>query len=201
MRKITVALNLPKGDNEFIFAAKHIAECMDGNPYFPSPLLPIATLHAHIAALELAQVATLTGAHGTVAARDEGRIIVEGDLKVERVYVETLANQDLAHGPAIVASAGMYIKGAAGPARAEFAAKDGREPGSVQLSVKRPKGAASVHWQWSLDGVQWVDAGESKQADFVVRNLISTRLYWFRHRFLLPGGLADWSQPITHRAP
>jgi hypothetical protein len=201
MRKITVALNLPKGDNELIFAAKHIADGMDGNPYFPSPPLPIATLRAHIAALELAQVATLTRAHGTPAARDERRVIVEEDLKVERLYVETLANQDLVHGPAIVASAGMYIKDARGPGRAELAAKDGPEPGSVQLSVKRPKGAASVHWQWSLDGVQWVDAGESKQADFVVRNLIPTTLYWFRHRFLLASGLTDWGQPITHRAP
>src|ERR1700677_5075567 len=119
MRKITVALNLPKGDNEMIFAAKHIADSMTGNAYFPTPPVPLATLKAHIAELEAAQVATLTGARGTATARDAKRIVVEEDLKVERVYVEGIANQHGEEGPAVVASAGMFIKEVAGPRRAD----------------------------------------------------------------------------------
>ena len=146
-------------------------------------------------------MATLTGARGTATTRDAKRVVVEEDLKVERVYVETLANQDLANGPAIVASAGMYVKEAAGPSKADLAAKAGPEPGSVKLWAKHPGGDASFEWQWSTDGAEWVDAGESTQADFTIRHLVSMTLCSFRYRALLPQGLTDWSQTVTFRVP
>ena len=73
MRKITVALNLPKRDNEVIVYAKHIADCIDGNPWFPAPTVPMATLRAHIAEVEVAQVVALRGPHGSRTPRTPRR--------------------------------------------------------------------------------------------------------------------------------
>jgi hypothetical protein len=197
--KITVALNIPKGDNDTIVYAKHIADCMDGNPYFPSPHVPIATLRAHIAELEAAQVATLTRAHGTTTARDAKRMVVEEDLKMQRIYVQTVANQHALDGPAIVKSAGMSEKGGGGPRKPLIDIKPGPEPTSVTIWVKHPGGDASFEYQWSLDGVTFPFSAQSTKAHYVVKNLELGVVYGFRYRILIGETFRDFCDPITYR--
>jgi hypothetical protein len=197
MRKLTVALNLPKRDNEVIAFAKHVADSMDGNSHFPSPPVPIATLRAHIAEVDAAQIATLGGAHGTATARDAKLVVVANDLKVLRTYVETVALQHAADAAEVVASSGMSIKQSAGPVTAVFAVNQRAESGSVELVVRHPGIVSSFDWQSSTDGSHWLDAGRSVHARFTVTGLVPGTRYWFRYRVLTRDGLSDWSDPIT----
>jgi hypothetical protein len=197
MPKLTVALNIPKGDGDFIVYALHIATCMGASPWFPSPPVPISTLLAHIATLDAAQAASLTRAHGTAAARDAERSIVHGLLRQERMYVETVANQHPTDGEAIVASSGMSTKDSAGPTRLPFSCKQLKTSGSVCLSVRDPGVKAFFEWQWSTDGVHWVDLGGTLDATLDVHGLTPGTRYLFRYRMQTKLGVGDWSDPIA----
>jgi hypothetical protein len=196
-RKITVALNFPRTPGQAIFYAKHIAAMMDGNPYFPSPSVPMSTLLAHIAELEAAEVATKTGVHGAAAARDAKLDDVHNDLKQLRTYIETIANQHAEDAEAVVASSGMSLKQSAGPSKADFAVQQGKVSGSVRLRVRHPGTVTSVDWQTSSDGEHWVDAPRTVRANADIEGLTPGTRYWFRYRTLTSAGTSDWSDALT----
>ena len=196
MRRIKVALKLPKGDLAVIAKAKHIASCMTGNAYVPSPPVLIATLESHIADAEAAQVTAGTRVRGAATARDQKLRVVLDDLEQLRVYVETVANT---HGPdakAVVVSCGMHVKQSAGPSKALFDVKQGKTSGSVRLLALHPGIRASFGWQYSVDGEQWVDAGETSAAELERGGFTPGTEYWFRFSTLTTHGRSDWSDPL-----
>jgi hypothetical protein len=197
MRKLKVALNRPKGVGETIAYARFVASRMEGNPYFPSPLVAVAALSTHLAALEAAEVVARTRVHGGAKARDDRLSIVHDDLMQLRAYVEAVASLRAEDAEAVVASSGMNVKQSAGPRKAPFAAKDGRRSGSVTLIVRHPGGVTSFDWQYSTDGTHWVDAPRTVQARADLDGLTPGVLYSFRYRTLTKEGLSDWSDPIT----
>jgi len=196
-RKITVALNFPRNPIEVPAYARHVASSMAGNPYFPSPSFPLATLLAHTAALEAAEVVTLTGAHGAAADRNAKVVVVHDDLKQLRTYVETIANQHGADAAAVVVSSGMSVKQSAGPRKAIFAVKQGKVSGSVRLSVRHPGIVTSFDWQFSPDGTHWIDAPSNVKAHQDIAGLTPRTRYSFRYRTLTRDGTSDWSDALT----
>jgi hypothetical protein len=197
MRKITVALNFPHSVGEAIAYARHIATSMDGNPYFPSPPVPIATLLAHVARLEAAEVVASTGPLGAASQRDVELDVVHGDLKRLRTYVEVVANQHAADAEAVVASSGMSLKQSAGPSKPQFAVKQRKVSGSVRLEVLHPGPPSSFDWQYSTDGVHWTEAGRTNKAKLDLSGLVPGTRYSFRFRTLTKDVLSDWSDPLT----
>jgi len=196
MRNITVALNLPKGDLDVIAYAKHVAACLEGNPHLSSPPVPIATLVAHIAEVEAAQVVVRSGLHGAAAARDAKLAVVVGDLERLRNYVQSVARSHAEDAEAVVVSSGMSVKQSAGPSKADFAAKQLAKSGSVRLEVRDPGVEASFDWQWSTDGVHWADAGRTVHTHLDLHELTPGTVYFFRYRTLTSEGLTDWSDPF-----
>jgi hypothetical protein len=197
MPRIVVVLRLPRTDNGLIFAAKHIAECMDGNPYFPSPPVPIATLHAQVAAAQAAQAATLSRSRETRPARDSKIGDIRVNLDTLRVHVETVANQDAVHGEAIVASAGMYVKGRTGPRKPLVSVKQGPTSGTARVVARHPGGNVSFKWECSCDGQQPTRHAESNDASYLFEGLTPGLLYSFRFRVLKKGRLSSWSDAVT----
>jgi hypothetical protein len=197
-RKITVVLELPqRSPGKTILYAKHIAACMQGNPYFPAPTLPLATLASHIQELEEAEVVAMTRAQGAATARDAKLVIVEDDLRLLRTYVETVANASAADGEAIVVSSGMAVKERSGPRKAPAAVKQGKTSGSLRIDVRRPRGAVSFFWQYSTDGVHWVDAPSTTYAHQDIANLTPGVRYQVRYRTLKGDVMSDWSDPLA----
>jgi len=196
-RKLYVALNLPRNASEVPAYAKHIAACMAGNPYFPSPNVPIATLLAHVADLEAAEVVTRSGLRGAAAARNAKLIIVKGDLEQLRIYVQTVARQHGEDAAAVVVSSGMSIKQVAGPKKPDFEAKQGKRSGSVRLVVRHPGVVTSFDWQYSIDGEHWTDAQSKVRANVDIDGLTPGTRYWFRYRTLTAEGTSDWSERLT----
>ena len=196
-KRIHVALNFPRTVGEALAYAKYIAASMTGNPYFPSPPVPMAVLASHIASLEAAEVTTRSGAQGASADRNAKLIRVHDDLKHLRVYIETVANQHGVDALAVVASSGMSRKQVAGPSKADVAVKQGKVSGSVRIDVRHPGITASFDWQLSIDGEHWVDAPSTTEAGTDIHNLTPGTLYSFRYRTLTRAGKSDWSDPVT----
>jgi hypothetical protein len=196
MRRIKVALNRPKGMGQFISFARFIATRMSNNPFFPSPNVPMATLSAHIDALEAAQVLTLSRRDST-RARDALYEQVLADLRALKVYVETVANERGDDREVVVASAGMSIKQVRGPKKPLFSARQLARSGSVQLVVVHPGRPATFYWQRSLDGQTWLDVEDTVVASTPIHGLTPGVLYWFRYRVRTSQGLSDWSDAIT----
>jgi len=197
--RILVALNFPKNPSEVPAYARHIASCMTGNAYFPSPIVPIATLLGHTVELEAAEAVRASGLRGAAAERNAKCETVHNDVKQLRTQVETVANQHGVDGAAVVASAGMSVKNAAGPSKSDFAVKQGKTSGSVILIVRHPGIVTSFDWQHSADGVHWIDSGRSVVATFDIDGLTPGILYSFRYRTLTRDGTSDWSDVVTFR--
>ena len=196
-RVLVVIHRLPKSIGARIAYAKHVAQCMTGNARFPSPPVPMATFASHIAALDAAEVAVLTRAHGLRTARNDKLDVVLRDLDLLRAYVQTVAGQHpIEEAKEIVASAGMFVKNSSGPRKLAFAAKQGKSSGTVELSLAHPGGDASFKWQWSADGVNYVDAPDTTASSTTIPKLAPAQWYWFRGRVLTKDGLGDWSDPI-----
>jgi hypothetical protein len=194
MKTLKVILNRPRTMGHFILFARFIASRMQGNPYFPSPTVPIATLAAHIAELE---AALTLSQRNTVKARDAAFHAVLTDLTTLAVYVQTVAQGRPLDAVAIVASAGMSIKQFPGPGKATFVVKQGKLSGTVTLVVRHPGRVATFYWQRSSDGTTWIDEEDGVVANTTIQNLTPGAFYWFRYRLRTSKGLGEWSQPFT----
>jgi hypothetical protein len=177
--------------------AKLVAESLKDNPYFPDPIPALGRLVTHIAAADAAQVAALTREAGTAATLAAAVRAVEGDLESLHVHVQNVARLDATNGPAIVASAGMSLKDARGPSRADFAVKQRRISGSVLLVARAIARKASYEWQYSTDEETWTSAETTFRAKTTLVGLAAGVRYFFRFRARTPKGLMDWSRVIS----
>ena len=198
-KRIHVALNFPRNEIDVPAYARHIAACMTGNPYFPSPPVSMATLLAHVEDLEAAEVTVTAGTHGAVTERNARVEDIHNDMRQLGTYVQTVANQHAEDAEAVVACSGMTVKQTAGPVKADFTVKPGKTSGSVMLYVLHPGTEASFNWQYSSDGVRWIDEKSTTQSSRPIDNLTPGVLYFFRYSILTRDGTSDWSDPITLR--
>jgi hypothetical protein len=170
---------------------------MQGNAHFPAPTVPIATLLAHTAEVEQAQVVAQGGVHGAAAERDAKLLIAKGDLEQLRTYVETVASGYGEEAEAVVTSSGMTVKRSAGPRKPLFAVKQGPVSGSAILVVRHPGVVTNFYWQYSTDGAQWTSAPDTVVARRDLEGLTPGVRYFFRQRTNTRKGTGDWSDPIA----
>src|SRR5579863_6523607 len=71
VKRSIVSLELAKPTPMLISQATHLVSQMTGNPYFPTPNPPLATVSTAITALQTAQTAVAARVHGAVASRNE----------------------------------------------------------------------------------------------------------------------------------
>jgi hypothetical protein len=176
---------------------KLVAKSLKDNPYFPDPIPALARLVAHIAAADAAQVAASTRKAGTAATLAAAVRAVEGDLESLHVHVQGVANLDATNGPAIIASAGMNLKDARGPSKADFEVKQGRISGSVVLLAGAVARKASYDWEYSADEETWTSAETTFRAKTTLLGLAAGTRYFFRFRARTPAGLRDWSRVLS----
>jgi hypothetical protein len=178
--------------------ARSILRAVTGNPRFPSPQPPLATLKAAVDALEAAETATRTRMLGTVQARDDRRLALVILLGQLCNHVQATADSDADHGASIIESAGIAVKKSrALPARV-FAAKRGRVSGSVNLSAPKAGNRAGYEWAYSIDREKtWVSAPFTVRASTTVSGLEPGLMVHFRYRAVTKDGTGDWSQPVS----
>ncbi|HEY1690919.1 MAG TPA: fibronectin type III domain-containing protein [Polyangiaceae bacterium] len=198
LNRIVVIVRRKSNPLEFAFQAQTYCDRMDGNPYFPNPVPPIADVRDAIAKLREAQAATLTRARGTVAVRDQALITLIGLVEAMRALVEKVANENPDVGVVIVVQMTMEVKKERSPSKPPFAVHQGNVSGSVRLAVRAVAKDATYGWAWSADdGATWNEVGPTKQAETKIAGLTPAETYWFRFRGTTPKGTSDWSEPVS----
>jgi hypothetical protein len=191
-------LKLPAKMPVLITYASNMAHAMQGNPAFPTPTPPLATVTAAIADLQVAETAVLARAHGAVATRDLKRAALVVLLQELRGYVQSTADADPENAPAIIQSAGIPVRQTPVRAARTFAATPGLVSGSAKLVAASASRRAGYEWQYSTDGGKtWVAAPFTLQAKTTVSGLQPGSTVQFRYRPVTKTGEGDWSQSAS----
>jgi hypothetical protein len=192
-----VALKLSPSILVIIASAQQMVKAIGGNPAFPSPVPPLATVTAAINDLQAAQNVALTRVAGSVIARNEKKTALLMLLDQLAGYVQTQADANVEHGASIIASAGMGVKKPVVRAPRVFDAKLGPLSGTATLVAASAGHRASYEWQYSTDGGKtWVLAPVTLQAKTTIVGLTPGATVQFRYRAVTKNGEGDWSQTI-----
>jgi hypothetical protein len=192
------SLKLPLRVPAVISYAQNIVKGMTGNPSFPNPTPTLAQVSTAVTALSTAQAATLTRVKGAIATRNTAREELHTLLQQLKAYVQTVADADTEHGPAIIDSAGMAVRKIAVRAPRVFDAQPGAVAGTANLVTAAAARRASYEWEYSLDGGKtWVCAPPTLQAKTTVTGLTSGTSVQFRVRAVTKTGAGDWSPAVS----
>jgi len=197
MRRPIVALNIPRRLNDIPTYAQFIHDSMKKSRFFPDPPVPLATFAADIAALRAAQSATLTRAKGTADDRNAKLAKVKGDLEALRVYVQWVAEFSPGNAAEIVLGAGMDLKKPGLFDKPVLRVKQGPGPGKVLVIAKAAGDRASYEWQYSRDGLTWIDAPPTRQARTTLSGLAARSVWYFRFRSLGKKGHSNWCDAVS----
>jgi hypothetical protein len=196
--RTVASLGMPEKVTALILFAQNVYKSMTGNPHFPSPTPTLAVLAAAIAALNAAEMATLSRTTGAIATRNTARSALVTMLQQIKGYVQLIADGDPENSAAIIQSAGLGVRKAAVRGPRTFTAKAGDVAGSAKLIAPSAARRASYEWEYSADGGKtWVMAPPSLQATTVVTGLPSGVSVQFRFRAVTKAGGGDWSTPVT----
>jgi hypothetical protein len=191
-------LDLPLKVPALILYAQNIVKAMTGNPAFPTPAPTLAALTAAIAALNAAEMATLTRLKGTVSARNTARGALVLLLQQLKGYIQNTADADLANGAPMIESAGVGVRKTPVRPPRVFNATPGPTSGSAKLVTPAAAHRASYEWETSTDGGKtWVTAPPTMQARTTVTGLPSGTSVQFRVRAVTKDGAGDWSAPVS----
>lgn len=183
---------------QLVTYARSIVLAMTGNPRFPSPEPPLATLEAAIDALEAAEIARRARTMGTVPVRNDKRQALEILLDNLCLYVQVVANADIEHGASIIESAGIFVKRKRVLPLRVFAAQPGPVSGSVKLIAPRAGKYVSYEWADSVDGMKtWTTLPSTVRASTIVSGLHPGTTAYFRYRTVTKSGVGDWSDPVS----
>ncbi len=195
---IMIALKLPQRPKDLLLRAKAILQAITGNVYFTSPTPTLVAVTSAIAALDLAITVATKRAPGSVAARRATQQALVQLLNHLGDYVKLIAESQPDLAATIVASAGMYIVGRKGRAKAPFAATWGPGTGEAILNALLGKGGRATHyWQFSTDQKNWTSVPDTDRATTTITGLTSGQLYYFRHALMRRNVKTDWSQIVS----
>jgi hypothetical protein len=208
MAKITLKLSRLKPE-EVVQLGTTINTAMTGNANFATPVPPLATLAAGVAAAQTA----IANYENTAALlrerlleRDAAIDSLKGLIRQEASYVVGITDGDAvkilsagmnlaAHAPAVVAM----------PQVQDLAATSGANDGEVDLRWKKIRNAHSYEIQISaspITATSWGSSVTCTRASYRMEGLTSGARLWFRVRAIggrsMPGA---WSDPATKTVP
>lgn len=193
-----VVLNFPRAVPIFLVYAKAIYMAMFENPHFTASAAKVTKLNIDIGALDAAETGCKTSPPiKTVQERNAALEKVKADLRSLRNDVQEVADADPANAEAIIASSGMSQKDQAIHGKQQNTAKDGVEPGSVDLAAE---GAGAHEWRMSTDEKAWIALPSTLTTKTTVPNLTSGTEYYFQNRRMLRNNeKTEWSQSVKFR--
>jgi hypothetical protein len=196
VKRTTAVLKLPARKALVGAYATSIVNAMTGNPNFPNPSPPIATVSADLAAYEAAEAAALTRVKGAAVTRNAKFIVLHSDLEHTMAYVQSVADANPANAQSIIESAGFAIRKTASRIKSAIKVEAGTVPGAVKLVAKAVASRASYEWQFSTDQKTWTNAPATLQAKTDIAGLTSGTVYYFRFRGVTKTGEGAFSQVV-----
>jgi len=176
----------------------NVGICMDGNPNFPTPDVPLGDLSDATDLLETSYVAALSGDRQKKAAMHRAEATWDQLMRDQAMYVDRIAKGDRA----MILSAGFNVsKQPDPPLRPEFSVVRGDKPGSVIVRCKAIKGAYSYVWQYCMVTLSeteagWTFAEATGKATAVLYDYTLAVKYWFRVAPVLAEGTGAYCEPI-----
>ena len=188
-----VVLKPPKRNHSLILYAAAVAVAMDGNAYFPNPPVPIASFASDVQAFHDAEVS------GPKAERNARKQRVLYVLRLLRAYVQSIAEMqpNPAEARAVIVSAGMQVKKPSTYDKPVLEARRGELSGSVILRAKAVARSATYYWQYSENGVDWIDLRDTMKATTSLAGLTRLHTYHFRFRTLTRRGDSDFGPSVS----
>ena len=197
-RRTFAVLALPKPVPALLGVAESIVGRVNGNPNFPNPDPPLATITASITDLATAQKAALSRVHGAATTRDEKRAVLVTQLGQLKGFVQKMADASPENAASIIESAGLVVRKTTARKPRSFAAFPGPVTGSAKLEAPKAARRAAYEWEYSVDGGKtWVFAPATLQARTIVTGLPPGTSVLFRHRTVTMTGESDWSEPTS----
>ncbi len=188
-----VVLKPPKRNHSLILYAAAVAVAMDNNLYFPNPPVPIASFAADVQALHDAEVS------GPKAERNARKQRVLYVLRLLRAYVQSVAEvqPNPAEARAVIVSAAMLVKKPSTYNKPVLEARRGEVSGAVTLLAKAVARSATYYWQYSENGVDWIDLPDTMKATTSLSGLTPLHTYHFRFRTMTRRGESDFGQSVS----
>ena len=199
VRRIVVAVKLPRSVDKLITYVYAIIEAMTDNTWFPTP--PIDDVKTKVGALKDAQIIAKTRVPG--AARDRNvklENLIPAVLAL-RNYVQSIIVLNPESGVTIAESALMHAKKVAGRQKLTFRAKC-LTSGSIEV-VGGVRGNYRSHdWGLSRDPsnpANWLITliPSTIKAKTIITGLKPGETVYLRHRVITKDGPGDWDQTIS----
>lgn len=188
----SVPLKLIKGRN--------VVNGLTGNTLFPTPDVALTLITDATDTLESSFAVAQNGRPEDTAKMHKDELAWEKLMRKEALYVERIADGD----EAAILSSGFSISKQPTPAlRPEFSVQAGELPGTVRLKRKAYPDARAYLWQYCIGAIptndsEWLYAGASGVAVYVVSGLNSTIKYGFRVAPIMAHGTSAFCEPIMH---
>jgi len=180
---------------------------MTNNPNFAAPSPDLDILSDAATSLESAYNAALqarANAKMQTSVMGQKSAVLDLLLMQEASYVQSTSGGDKAK----IESAGFDVRDTPTPigqlpAPAEPKAVPSQNPGMIQLSWKKVRGAKSYLIERALDNqpLEWAAASTSTKTKAMVNTMTSGLRYWFRVAAIGSAGQGTWSEPISKIAP
>ncbi len=204
-----VKLSLGKlSTSQLIGLSQQITGAMTGNPDFPTPNPPLATIVTATGELE-----TASNAVNTARIESKNRTIVMNEqadklralLSQLGSYVENIAGGK----QVLITGAGMDVQAARSNAPVPdvltgFEATTGDSDGEINLGWNSLAGAVSYVVERSLNAppnAAWEHQAATTKSNLTVEGLTSGARYWFRVAAVGTKGQGGWSDISTRIAP
>jgi hypothetical protein len=197
MPRAIADLKLSRSPKSILVKAQSVVTSMTDNAFFPSPTPSLAEVQSDVDQLVTAEATVLTRAKGAREARDFVLFTVRSDLEALRAYVQRVADEDGNNAEIIIASAGMSVRHATHHDKALLAVKNTSVSGVVDAFAKCAGDRAKYAWQYSKDGLLWLDLPATMQSRTRISGLETGARYWFRVRFLTKDGLGEPCDPVS----
>lgn len=195
--------------SEKIDKARQIVRALTGNPDFPTPTPPLASVTTATNDLDTATGAAQASrqeAKAKTTDQNDKEDVLDKLLTQLAAYVESVAGDDQKK----IQGAGMDTRAPSVSATeppappSALAATAGDHDGEIDLSWDTTTGAKSYAIEKSSDPptpTSWAHAGISTKSSATITTLASGTRYWFRVAAVGTSGQSGWSDPATKIAP
>jgi hypothetical protein len=190
-RKFSAVLDFSgKSVSLIITESRAIVAGMTGNPWFPSPPVPLATVTTAIDNVAAQQTKAGTGLRGAVPAMHALVVTLEGLLKQLASYVSNVANENAADGNAIIAGAHMYQRRKAAKTNNGYRVHATKTAGELFImTVKVPR--AFYEFEMTTDpnnASSWTLIYKGPKVKFIKTGLVSGTRYYIRVKTVTVAG-------------
>ncbi len=178
-----------------ITAVRTMVTSMTGNPSFPTPNPPLATITTNVNALEVASIAAAGGGPDDTANMHAKEALLDLSVKLLGAYVEGIANATPITAEAIILSAGMEVKGQNSPSAIDFDVQSTGNPGELKV-IRKAVSRGTYEFHMCTDPTNeanWQKIYRGTRGRIVKTGLTSATRYYFRAMAIDKNGESPWS--------